>query len=273
LPQNRLSHTKAQQLAESIEDTITSRRHSSGSAGRHAHFDKHVYPQNEGPEDLTNTEAATPEATVQKPTPKPRSKLVLTPKASRGVGIPPQISAKPEKPSHDFDFDRQRARNKPDLAEGQSYENLHGEEVVFDERESLCYLNHYTDVFDAVNDVQSTILSVAKVYFGYSLDDDEKRQWLQRLDKKMTEELRRYAGFVAVGGPCAAAGWEEIFLEPDLRSALAAGLIWKALKQHVFDELWFGATESQLKQLKKREEELRKEECGASTQTRWLVLY
>lgn len=44
-----------------------------------------------------------------------------------------------------------------------------------------------------------------------------------------------------LGGPNGVKDWEELLTQGETRRALAIGIIGRALKEHVFGDLWFGA--------------------------------
>lgn len=85
--------------------------------------------------------------------------------------------------------------------------------------------------------MQTAILKLATDHFDYDIAEDEKGEWLRKLDEQMSAELQRYARYIAIGGPCTVARWGEISLEPELGVALVVRLVRMALKQHVFEVL------------------------------------
>jgi hypothetical protein len=50
---------------------------------------------------------------------------------------------------------------------------------------------------------------------------------------------------LGVGGPGAAGGWKELFVDKELRQALVCGVIGNVLVEQVFTSLLFGATVEQ----------------------------
>ncbi|KXT05222.1 hypothetical protein AC578_8417 [Pseudocercospora eumusae] len=73
------------------------------------------------------------------------------------------------------------------------------------------------------------------------------------LAKAENAQLVRYIGCLAIGGAKGEAGWEELVSDQACRKALVVGIVGRALKEHVFGSLWFGATADQLKQLEDME--------------------
>ena len=52
-------------------------------------------------------------------------------------------------------------------------------------------------------------------------------------------------------------GWEELLTQGETRRALAIGIVGRALKEHVFGDLWFGATPAEKKIMSEKEESAR----------------
>jgi hypothetical protein len=173
------------------------------------------------------------------------------------------LSARPNKPSRKLEAPRPRNVAKPDPAKGASYAILDEERnITGDTRQKMAYLQHYDDLYTSLIQLQNYIQGLATAYFSYEVDVQEKSYWLENLGRNLSDEFVRYAGFIGVGGACAVAGWEEILLTPQLRAALAAGVIWLVLKQHVFSSLYFGAAEEQYELFRDLELQMTKEECG-----------
>jgi hypothetical protein len=221
---------------------------------------------------LQNTSGASSEDDIEKLVAKPTSPRKpgrpsgshnKKPTEKEYVPPPAQVDAAPNKPSYRYEIPRPRNNAKPDPAKGDGYEITHDGTGVFDQRETFGYLSHFNDLYEALENMQKEIFELSKSHFGFEInDDDAKTRYLMTLSKELTNELVRYAGLIATGGPAAAAGWEEIFLTAELRTALAAGVIWQALKQHIFESLWFGASEEQLKIMEQGEFDMKSDECG-----------
>jgi len=54
------------------------------------------------------------------------------------------------------------------------------------------------------------------------------------------EQAVRYIGSIAIGGKKGERSWEDLIRDRACRRALVLGLVGRALKEWVFDELWFG---------------------------------
>ena len=74
-------------------------------------------------------------------------------------------------------------------------------------------------------------------------------EFLEALLTPHNERLVRYLGCIAMGGPKGENGWHELFQDSECMKGLVFGVVGRALKEHVFDALWFGASEAQEKQL------------------------
>ena len=76
---------------------------------------------------------------------------------------------------------------------------------------------------------------------------------LKILTPGASTELKHYITCYVSGGPAGREGWEQLFKDKDSREAVMYSVIGKALEEHVFGELLFGADEKQLKQLQQQE--------------------
>lgn len=268
-PQKPLAPGQETYLIEAFADGAHLRPKTTLSPSKQTRFNKQTTNEHGEPADLQNTSGADEgEEVAPKPTSsrKPGRPPGANKKPTEKENKPPaaQLDAAPNKPAYQQEIPRARNNAKPDPAKGDRYEILHedGETGIFDQRETFGYLSHYNDLYVELADMQGKILKLSEDHFGFVVDDGDATNYLVKLSKEMGKELVRYAGFIAVGGPAAVAGWEEIFLTAELRSALAAGVIWQALKQHVLESLWYGASEEQLRVLEQGEFDMKSDECG-----------
>ena len=63
------------------------------------------------------------------------------------------------------------------------------------------------------------------------------------------KETVRYVGCIALGGPDGEMSWDSLLTDIHCCMSLVFGMIGRALKEHVFGELWFGANEAQQREL------------------------
>ncbi|KAK4943318.1 hypothetical protein LTR28_008491 [Elasticomyces elasticus] len=70
-------------------------------------------------------------------------------------------------------------------------------------------------------------------------------------------EFVRFVGFLAVGGPNGKKSWEDLFIVTEHRQAVVVGIIGRALKEHVFNALCFGASDALAKELAQAEIDLK----------------
>ena len=68
------------------------------------------------------------------------------------------------------------------------------------------------------------------------------------------EQLVRYIGCLAMAGPEGKDSWNKLLVDIACRQALVFGIVGRALKEHVFSELYFGADEQLSKELREQEE-------------------
>lgn len=78
---------------------------------------------------------------------------------------------------------------------------------------------------------------------------------LQSLLKWEHKQLVRYIGCLAMGGKEGVEGWRTLLSDKTCRHALVSGIIGRCLKEHVFDELCFGADPKLKDILSKKEQE------------------
>lgn len=100
----------------------------------------------------------------------------------------------------------------------------------------------------------------AGAYFSFEIpprkSGREDEQWMTSFFRDSeVEQLVRYAGRIAVGGPKGFEGWSELLLDPMHRRALVYGVIARVFKEKVFNELLFGASREQKARLEKMEME------------------
>lgn len=88
--------------------------------------------------------------------------------------------------------------------------------------------------------------------------------FLDGLLQKENEQLIRYIGCLAMGGKKGREGWEELVSTPEMREALVVGIMGRALKEHIFSDLYFGASDELKQDLIDLERRMRDED-GEST--------
>lgn len=70
--------------------------------------------------------------------------------------------------------------------------------------------------------------------------------WLQDVNFAPTF---RYVGMLALGGPSGRLGWDKMMADGQCLQALILGVVGRALKEHVFGELWFGGSKTEIDHL------------------------
>ncbi|RMZ32951.1 hypothetical protein D0859_02907 [Hortaea werneckii] len=79
---------------------------------------------------------------------------------------------------------------------------------------------------------------------------------LSHLLQPQHAETIRYVGCLALGGPDGTDSWKQLLQSSGTHKALIFGVVARALKEHVFGALWFGATPQQERELNKTQEDL-----------------
>ncbi|KAI6832705.1 hypothetical protein KC332_g6433 [Hortaea werneckii] len=91
---------------------------------------------------------------------------------------------------------------------------------------------------------------------------------LHHLLQPQHAETISYVGCLALGGPDGTDSWKQLLQSSGTRKALIFGMIARALKEHVFGALWFGATPQQERELNKIQEDLLDKDGFQRTQAR-----
>ncbi|KAF1354435.1 hypothetical protein EJ07DRAFT_133204 [Lizonia empirigonia] len=102
-----------------------------------------------------------------------------------------------------------------------------------------------TEIRDGVWKMMDQIEDFAKVHFDFTVDETRLRPALESLAK----ETVKIIGCVASGGPAGARGWEDLFLTADKRQALVCAIIGNVVVEQVFQHMFFGGTEAQIKEM------------------------
>lgn len=79
---------------------------------------------------------------------------------------------------------------------------------------------------------------------------------LSHLLQPQHAETISYVGCLAFGGPDGIDSWKQLLQSSGTHKAVIFGMIARALKEHVFGALWFGATPQQERELNKIQEDL-----------------
>ncbi|KAF2170184.1 hypothetical protein M409DRAFT_19787 [Zasmidium cellare ATCC 36951] len=92
--------------------------------------------------------------------------------------------------------------------------------------------------------------------------------FLDSLLKKENEQLIRYIGCLSQGGKNGRKDWEDLVTAQPTREALVVGILGRALKEHVFSDLWFGSDPDQKEDLSLREKKTAGDDGFARTRAR-----
>lgn len=105
---------------------------------------------------------------------------------------------------------------------------------------SVCY---NTEIRDGLRQLTFQIRDLAASYFGFPADVTRLRSVLSSLPRETVGII----GCVASGGPGGAKGWASLFLEAEKREALVCAVVGNVVVEQVFQHLFFGGTEEQVK--------------------------
>jgi len=114
-------------------------------------------------------------------------------------------------------------------------------------------------VCQRLNDLKAKVFAFADSFPPAREDIDP----LDALLVPGNQHLVRYIGYLALGGNSGEQSWRETLSNLTCRHALVSGVIGRALKEHVFDELCYGAAPEFVESLSKQEEEFVQQD-GAS---------
>lgn len=109
----------------------------------------------------------------------------------------------------------------------------------------------HNDICNLLNKLKDQIKEFAADFSKITQPDA-----LSSLFKLDNSQLVRYIGLLALGRKGGENGWKELLSDPECRSALVVGIISRALKEKVFDELYFGCDDKLHEELKKQQEDL-----------------
>lgn len=109
----------------------------------------------------------------------------------------------------------------------------------------------HSDVCNSINELKLQVEN-----FANGFPKNKKADALSSLLKSDNQQLIRYIGLLALGGKAGGEGWKDLLSDPECRRALIAGIIGRALKEKVFDELCFGCDTELNEMLRKQEEDL-----------------
>lgn len=118
----------------------------------------------------------------------------------------------------------------------------------------------HLQVCKQLNDLKASLLKFAEG-FGDSIRMP-REDILDALLQEKNEHLVRFIGCLAMGGKRGIDGWLDLLADGECRKALLFGIVGRAVKEHVFTELWFGATD-ELKEILSKEEKSLVHQDGA----------
>lgn len=122
-----------------------------------------------------------------------------------------------------------------------------GEDVEY----SVVLAGSQASVCDSLHELKSRITE-----FATSFPKQDKSDVLSPLLRIENQQLIRYIGLLAIGGKSGKEGWQALLSDSVCRHGLISGIIGRALKEKVFEELWFGAEAGLNERLKEQERDL-----------------
>lgn len=99
------------------------------------------------------------------------------------------------------------------------------------------------------------VVEHAHKYCRSSIKSSKRRSFFDNILERDNAHLIRYLGCLAIAGDQGEQSWVELLTEGSTREALAVGVLGRALKEHVFGELWFGGRKAQVDMMEKLEKD------------------
>jgi hypothetical protein len=104
------------------------------------------------------------------------------------------------------------------------------------------YVEHDAEAWDELWRITDRIEEFAKEHFAFDIPDNCTDEKFRKLCSSMSINLKLIVGCIGVGGPGAAGGLKELFVDKELRQALVCRVIGDMLMEQIFTSLLFGAT-------------------------------
>lgn len=190
------------------------------------------------------------QATPRKPKQGLVAELVTSEQnASTSKAKPSSKPSKPKASAPHTDSTRSKAQwlSKPNTRARQVLEEhgINSTELLKDVQEPE-YACRDAEIRDGVWKMMDQIEVFAKEHFSFKI---KYKTRLRATFKSMQKETVKIIGCVASGGPAGASGWEDLFLDNNKRQALVCAIIGNVLVEQVFQHLFFGGTEEQIKEV------------------------
>lgn len=123
---------------------------------------------------------------------------------------------------------------------------LYAPAALLDDLKEPEYAFRDVETRDGVWQMMDQIEAFAKEHFSFELKDKTR---LRAAFENMPKETVKIIGCVASGGPAGASGWEDLFLDSDKRQALVCAIVGNVIVEQVFQHMFFGGTEEQIKEV------------------------
>lgn len=106
-----------------------------------------------------------------------------------------------------------------------------------------------------INDLVQGIQTFARETFtsGTAQELDDQDVFLDLLLQPEHKQLVRYITCLSMAGKGGEQAWVEFFKDESCCRAVVAGIVGRALKEHVFNDLFFGASDAQRARLEETE--------------------
>jgi hypothetical protein len=103
-----------------------------------------------------------------------------------------------------------------------------------------------TEIRDGIWKMMSQMEDFVNKHFDFEINHATR---LQSTFESLAPETVKIIGCVASGGPAGASGWEDLFLVKEKRKALVCAIVGNVLVQQVFEHIFFGGTEAQVREV------------------------
>lgn len=179
-----------------------------------------------------------PRTVEQTPGPSNRKMVSEPPSSKSPVSKTPPTMTK-TKPWDSLNS-KEKWSTKPNRRAREVLEDNHDPAVLLEDLQEPAYACHDMEIRDGIRKTMSQIEDFANAHFDFEIEDNTL---LRPALKSMAKETAKIIACVASGG------WEELFLASDKRKALVCAIIGNVLVEQVFQHIFFGGTEAQIKEV------------------------
>ncbi|KAJ4316513.1 hypothetical protein N0V94_005432, partial [Neodidymelliopsis sp. IMI 364377] len=168
------------------------------------------------------------------------SKLKTGPQASD------HVSSSPQQPHTTSTESKEKWSNKPNRRAREILETNPSSTALLRDLQEPAYVCRDTEIRDGVWKMMSQMEDLVNKHFDFEISHATR---LRSTFESLAPETVKIIGCVASGGPAGASGWEDLFLIKEKRKALVCAIVGNVLVQQVFEHIFIGGTEAQIREV------------------------